>query len=81
MAIATLLQAAGHQVNSLSIREDTEVEGLCGTGGLCGGRSYFELGKMRVPLAVPRGCLLCLTPFSVTVSLQKQQAPQKHLAH
>lgn len=81
MAIATLLQAAGHQVNSLSIGEDTEVEGLCGTGGLCGGSSYFELGRMHVPSAVPRGCLLCLTPFSLIVSLQKQQAPQKRLAH
>ena len=80
-ATATLLQAAGHQVNSLSIREETEVEGLCGTGGLCGGHSYFGVGRMCVPSAVPRGCLLCLTPSSLTVSLQVQRAPQTHLAN
>lgn len=79
-ATAILVQAAGRQVNSLSVREKTEVEGLCGIRGLFSGCSYFGVGRMCVASAVPRGCLLCLTPPSLTVSLRVQRAPQKRLA-
>lgn len=75
-ATATLLWAAGHQVNSLSIREEVEVVGLCGTGGLCGGRSYFGVGRMRVPSAVPSSlCLLCLAPSPLTCKPTSAASP------